>query len=509
MMNFTKSLKAAIVLCLLCVATAMSAATSLSLGNLTIAPGETKSVDVILKNDAVVGSLEFCITLPAGLTMVEESIVPNAERIEEDAYFIFADPQDDGTIRFAALDQTGEGIAPGEGPIFSFTVIADETLTDGSINITNQEVTDTEGGVEETTVEPAVVEKGEPTFELQAAEQLTIAEGETQDIDVVLVNSGDLLGFQVIVKLPEGIVLGGESEKASITATDRLKGFTKSVQAQEAGTYKVMFTTMTNKLIAGNSGDPLFTITVKAEQEVKNVNIVLTDGRATNVERQTVNFADVTINVNPQDEPVEPVEPVEPAEASASYVVQEGETFTSGQTVEVKSGDEVVATITYGEEGGADFKAAKAAGNIEGYVAFTEGNGENGDKEGGTFYTIVPEYNGSVSVAVMLNSGKKFFIEEDGEALEAYNGITVDEKYYGTYSFDVNAGSSYKVYCAGSKLGFFGFDYTYVDDGGTTAISTIETSAPQAEGIYTLAGQRVKAATKGLYIINGKKVLVK
>ena len=33
--------------------------------------------------------------------------------------------------------------------------------------------------------------------------------------------------------------------------------------------------------------------------------------------------------------------------------------------------------------------------------------------------------------------------------------------YYGTYSFNVSAGKSYKIYCAGSKLGFYGFEYTY------------------------------------------------
>ena len=39
-----------------------------------------------------------------------------------------------------------------------------------------------------------------------------------------------------------------------------------------------------------------------------------------------------------------------------------------------------------------------------------------------------------------------------------------------------------------------------------TGISNIISVAPD-EGIYTLAGQRVNAATKGLYIINGKKVV--
>lgn len=144
--------------------------------------------------------------------------------------------------------------------------------------------------------------------------------------------------------------------------------------------------------------------------------------------------------------------------ASIVYTLAEGDTFTSGQTVEVQQG---VVSITYGETGGADFKGAKADSQVEGYTAFTEGNGTNGNKTGGTFYTIKPEKDGTIEVAVVLNADKAFYIEEDGTALADYNGITKAEKYYGTFSFAAKAQKSYKVYCAGSKLGFYGFKFTY------------------------------------------------
>ena len=148
---------------------------------------------------------------------------------------------------------------------------------------------------------------------------------------------------------------------------------------------------------------------------------------------------------------------------TVKYALSTGDAFTSGQTVEVKNGDNVVATITYGESGGADFKAAKAANNIEGYTAFTEGNGANGDKTGGTFYTITPKVDAKIAVAVVLNGGKKFYVLEDGTALADYNGITKTEKFYGTFELNATAGKAYKFYCAGSKLGFFGFEMTFED----------------------------------------------
>ena len=194
-------------------------------------------------------------------------------------------------------------------------------------------------------------------------------------------------------------------------------------------------------------------------------------------------------------------------DATVVYALQEGDTFTSGQTVDVKDGDDVVATITYGEAGGADFTAAKANGAIDGFVAFTEGNGENGNKAGGTFYTIVPAKEGVVTVAVVLNAGKAFYVLEDGTALDDFNGISVDEKLYGTFTFPVQAGKSYKVYCAGSKLGFYGFKYTY---DVSTGIQTVSTPKAETNVMYNLRGQRIDAPQQGqIYIMNGHKYIAR
>jgi len=46
-------------------------------------------------------------------------------------------------------------------------------------------------------------------------------------------------------------------------------------------------------------------------------------------------------------------------------------------------------------------------------------------------------------------------------------------------------------------------------EGETTGISNVEGSKLNVEGYYNLAGQRVAQPTKGLYIVNGKKVVVK
>jgi len=140
------------------------------------------------------------------------------------------------------------------------------------------------------------------------------------------------------------------------------------------------------------------------------------------------------------------------------------EKIPAGTTVDVKDAqDDVVATLTYGVEGGADFAAPTARANEEyaNFKIYTAGNGENGALTSGTVYYLKPVYAGTVTVGVWLNGGKAFYIQENGTSLEGFDGY---KQAYGSstaFTFDVKAGSTYAIYCTGSKLGFYGFDYTF------------------------------------------------
>jgi hypothetical protein len=187
--------------------------------------------------------------------------------------------------------------------------------------------------------------------------------------------------------------------------------------------------------------------------------------------------------------------------AQGKYAMEEGETIAAG-TQPAKDKRVENCKLVFGE-GGDDFKAAVADASVEGYTAYTQGNGINGNKENGTFYLLTPSIDGKITVAVVLNADKAFYIEEDGTALEQYNGIKVDSKYYGTYSFDVKANKTYKVYCAGSKLGFYGFEYTTE----VTGIQSAKAEKAANTESYNLAGQKVSENYKGVVIMNGKKVV--
>ena len=186
--------------------------------------------------------------------------------------------------------------------------------------------------------------------------------------------------------------------------------------------------------------------------------------------------------------------------AQVKYALAVDETHKAGDVVSVEdAAGEEVATLTFGIKGEADYAAAGKDKHIDGFEAYTAGNGVNGKKDGsqGTQYIIVPKYDGKIEAGVVLNSGKAFYVLEDGTALDDYNGITVDAKYYGTYSFSVKAGKTYIVTCAGSKLGFYGFKYNYDGEGGEEPVVTIAKPTFEVDGVTYESGATVQGLTTG------------
>lgn len=189
----------------------------------------------------------------------------------------------------------------------------------------------------------------------------------------------------------------------------------------------------------------------------------------------------------------------------ASYLLQSGESHAAGDMVTVTGDDgNVVAMLTFGFAGEADFSASKSNYSIDGFMAYTSGNGVNGGIDRGTTYIIVPAYDGVVTVGVMLNANKAFYVLEDDVVMDSYNGIMNDVKYTGTYSFNVKAGSTYKVYGKGTKLGFFGFTFVYLTEGGisfnayklTTGVQPSIAGSVNPSGSQTLVqGATVKCST--------------
>ena len=102
-----------------------------------------------------------------------------------------------------------------------------------------------------------------------------------------------------------------------------------------------------------------------------------------------------------------------------------------------------------------------------------------------------------------------------GDGTTTWNGATgydfyylASDQFHKATSGTLKSGKAYlKVATSGS--GAPSLSLSFGGDNGTTAIESVE-KAVKADGVYyNLSGQRVAQPTKGLYIVNGKKVLIK
>lgn len=132
-----------------------------------------------------------------------------------------------------------------------------------------------------------------------------------------------------------------------------------------------------------------------------------------------------------------------------------------------------------------------------------------------TYYTFENKTVDAVDAEFnMLKPASKAMSEIDGcvflkLAYNDYKNKTGLGFYYGKAdgsAFDVKAGTAYlAVPTANISSGVKGF----VLDGMETGINGVEAEAGSNTAIYNLQGQRVQKAQHGLYIVNGKKYMVK
>lgn len=206
------------------------------------------------------------------------------------------------------------------------------------------------------------------------------------------------------------------------------------------------------------------------------------------------------------------------AKSHKAYILGTG----LSQKVEVKNADT-------GEMEVKDrYMLMEANTNPTAYNAETDKNvGYNPDNklvpEVGAYYIIKAKKDGKILAGVVVNAGKSLYVVkasdkeclpasavtcttdgEEGTVLALNESFQTDEKLTGTMEFEVVADESYYVFCAGSKIGFFGYKFT---PGSATGINSVKTVEQTNNVIYNLAGQKVNAQYKGIMIQNGKKVL--
>lgn len=165
---------------------------------------------------------------------------------------------------------------------------------------------------------------------------------------------------------------------------------------------------------------------------------------------------------------------------TVNYVQNDTDNKPGAEAVNVSL--DAISFSYLGDANGWDVKANKQNYSGNSYTHYVSGKSNptitDGVPTAGSVFGFVPKYDGQFALCMVVNSGKATYVLEDGVGLSAFDvdgkwndgsvadttiasGGKLKDKCYGVITFDVKANKQYYVYCTGSKMGYYGFSYTY------------------------------------------------
>ena len=315
-------------------------------------------------------------------------------------------------------------------------------------------------------------------------DDFTIKAGEEKVIEVLMYNDEDFTGFQFDLELPVGVsIKKKKSGKFYVEGTSRLSPenedeevvqHTLSSNQQESGLYRVMAYSPEGLNLAGESGDALVRITIVASDQISTgvVTPIITNMEMTKQDFTKVKPEETTYNCTLQV--TAKVTTLGYASFSWPKAIDFSESLKLVPVTKVPANTGLILKGTAGSEHEYQLQTTDEA---------TDDVSENllsSNTEGD--YEVASD---DIYVLSNLNDGQPGFYR-------AAQGIHV-----GQYK-------SYLRYSASQSIEL------YFDEEETTGIPIISNSQPTADGkYYDLQGRRVSHPTKGVYILNGKKIIVK
>ena len=279
-----------------CIAAFAQGNNKLYIEDFDIAPGETKTLDIILENEDPVSSLQFDITFPTGLSYVEHSLERVTSRITRTSHSIVAakqptDEQGKSVYCMGILSTSSEmansAVKLNEGALLRIKVKADIDYKGSSINI--KDIIGSNG-----TVSPSVrldmdaceVNAGVHVGDLKNEQtDVVVRPLEFATVDFALDNIIDIVGLQAVVTLPEGISLAKDKDGEYITYSNRLSDnvvASISLLPGETNKYQLVISSLTSDKFEGSEGT-LFGLNIMANKSFKSGDIKVSDIKVSSV----------------------------------------------------------------------------------------------------------------------------------------------------------------------------------------------------------------------------------
>ena len=300
-----------------CIAAFAQGNNKLYIEDFDIAPGETKTLDIILENEDPVSSLQFDITFPTGLSYVENTLERVTSRITRTSHSIVAakqptDEQGKSVYCMGILSTSSEmansAVKLKEGALLRIKVKADIDYKGSSINITD--IIGSNG-----TVSPSVrldmdacevnasVHVGDLKNELT---EVVVHPLEFATVDFALDNIIDIVGLQAVVTLPEGINLAEDKYGEYITYSNRLSGnvvASISLLPGETNKYQLLISSLTSDKFEGSEGT-LFGLNIMANKSFKSGDIKVSDIKVSSVYGVSYDLSnELSVSVASVDDP--------------------------------------------------------------------------------------------------------------------------------------------------------------------------------------------------------------
>ncbi len=253
------------ILLFLCTVAALAATAQdrFYINDFTIAPGETKEVEIMLDNEYTYTAIQAELTLPEGLTVEQEDgdyIFELTDRKNRN-HTISSQMLSSGAIRILIASQNVKTISGNSGALVVFNIIADDSFSGAKTiqiaNIIAGEVDGTEHQLPNSsckvTQEGYVPPAGDnDRFYIN---DFTIAPGETKEVEIMLDNEYTYTAIQAELTLPEGLTVEQEDGDYIFELTDRKnRNHTISSQMLSSGAIRILIASQNVKTISGNSG---------------------------------------------------------------------------------------------------------------------------------------------------------------------------------------------------------------------------------------------------------------
>ena len=265
----------------------------LTIEDFDIAPGQSKTLEVLLDNEDPVSSLQFDVRFPKGLTYVENSIAKVTSRVTRSSHSLMMVQQADGNYRAGLLSTSSStqnsAIKGNTGAILTLAVTAESNYKGGVIEIKNII------GSDATKEVPVRLDMDEQTVWAgvhvadaysTTSSDLTVRPGEQVSLNVSLKNIIDVVGLQAVVNLPEGVnFIKDEGGEIAISYSDRLSDNVVAKAAplsEKPGTYMLVVSSLTSDVFEGTDGS-LFSLNLTCDKGFRAGEVTISDFKISSI----------------------------------------------------------------------------------------------------------------------------------------------------------------------------------------------------------------------------------